>query len=105
VSQLINTLVIFSRKSVNFYFVTEVLYIIKSPFPFSIMLDLTNELDGGKWAKILTSTFFGTSDPITGRINDGRWKGAEVPRMTSDFLAKEGIDENTTFFPVEEEMW
>jgi hypothetical protein len=69
------------------------------------MLGLTNELDGGRWTEILTSKFFGSNDPITGKIIDGRWEGALVPRMTSDFMVKEGVDEFSTFFPEEEELW
>jgi hypothetical protein len=82
-----------------------VLSILISHLSSSIILDLSNELDGGSWNEILTSKFFGNNDPITGKIVDGRWANVEIPRMTSDFMVKEGIDENSTFFPTEETAW
>jgi hypothetical protein len=66
---------------------------------------LSNQLDGGSWTEILTSKFFGSSDPITGRIVDGRWENATTPYLTTEYFAAEGIDANHTFFPDEEKEW
>ena len=47
--------------------------------------------DGGNYTKLMTDLWFGSSDPVTGQIQDGRWAGAEVPRITTEMLKKEGI--------------
>ena len=66
---------------------------------------MSNQLDGGSWTEILTSKFFGSSDPYTGRITDGRWANAVVPYVTHDFLVEEGIDPDLTFFKADEVAW
>ena len=74
---------------------------------FSSLLhsDLSNQLDGGSWTELLTAKYFGLSDPYSGKILDGRWANTEVPYMTPDFLAEEGVDPDHTFFPKEEGEW
>ena len=52
-----------------------------------------------------TETYFGKSDPVSGKIVDGRWADAALPRLTSEFFYNELIDESTTFFPNEETAW
>ena len=70
-----------------------------------MLLGLSHQLDGGSWTQILTSKYLGTSDPITGRIINGRWENASVPYMTDEFMLEEGIDKTTTFFPSENAEW
>ena len=70
-----------------------------------ILAGVSHQLDGGAWTEILTSKYLGTSDPITGRIIDGRWENASVPHMTDEFMLEEGIDKTTTFFPTENAEW
>ena len=74
-------------------------------YPISYLLDLQTQLDGGSWTDILTSKFFGSSDPDTGRILDGRWQDTAVPTITLDFLIEEGIDPELTFFRADEVAW
>lgn len=66
---------------------------------------LGNELDGGGWTDLLSSKYFGANDPLTGRITDGRWAMTPVPKVTPEFFADHGIDETSTFFPLEEKIW
>ena len=33
-----------------------------------VVVDLSNQLDGGAWTEILTSLWFGSNDPATGQI-------------------------------------
>ena len=92
------------------YFSTKHLILTKSfrPnlfYPFYNSLDLSNQLDGGSWTEILTSKYFGSSDPETGRITDGRWANVAVPYVTHDFLVEEGIDPDVTFFKADEVAW
>ena len=70
-----------------------------------LVADLNNQFDTGSWTTILTATFFGASDPITGRILDGRWANASVPMMTPEFFLEEGININKTFFAQDELRW
>jgi hypothetical protein len=67
--------------------------------------DLENQFDGGLWTVMMSDKYFGSSDPITGRILDGRWKDQKVPFVDEAFFAQHGIDPTTTFFPEEEEAW
>jgi hypothetical protein len=67
--------------------------------------DLSNQLDGGAWTEILSSTWFGTSDPYTGRILDGRWESSPVPTINGAFLAVHDIDKSSTYFPDEQVEW
>ena len=67
--------------------------------------DLINQMDGGAWTSMLTAKFFGTSDPISGRIVNSRWADLKVPYITEAFYKDEGIDPNHTFFPKEEDEW
>jgi hypothetical protein len=60
---------------------------------------LANTADGGSWLFYTTSQWFGSNDPATGRILDGRWAGTKVPRVSSSFYAAQGIQENETFWP------
>ena len=64
-----------------------------------------NQVEGNSWNEILSSKYFGASDPITGRILDGRWMNLSVPYMTAEFFDEEGIDNTHTFFPYEENGW
>jgi hypothetical protein len=66
------------------------------------LLDQTATLDGGKWTSLMTADYFGSNDPITGRILDGRWANITVPYVTNEFLEKEGVSTTSTFFPSEE---
>lgn len=70
-----------------------------------LVADLNDQFDTGNWTTLLTSTFFGASDPISGRILDGRWINASVPMMTPEFFIKEGIDINKTFFEADDTRW
>ena len=69
------------------------------------LTDLQHQLDGGSWTEILSSKFFGSSDPISGRIIDGRWQNTSTPYVTLDFLDQEGIDPDATFFRADEVAW
>jgi hypothetical protein len=66
---------------------------------------LKNQLDGGSWTEVLTDKFFGSNDPLTGKIINGRWADVVVPYMDDAFFAREGIDTSKTFFPTEEPAW
>ena len=66
---------------------------------------MSNQLDGGSWTEILTSKFFGSSDPFTGKIIDGRWANLLIPSVTKNFLINEGIDPDRTFFVGDEVAW
>ena len=63
---------------------------------------VSNQLDGGSWTSVLSSSYFGASDPYTGEILNGRWKGLATPLATVEFYASHGIPLNETFFPEEE---
>lgn len=54
---------------------------------------------------MLTAKFFGTSDPISGKIVNSRWANLQIPYMTEAFYKDEGIDPTHTFFPKEEDEW
>jgi hypothetical protein len=73
--------------------------------PFGNALDIENQYDGGHWTEMLSDKYFGSSDPMTGRILDGRWKDQTVPFLDEAFLQKQGVDPYTTFFPYEEDWW
>lgn len=60
---------------------------------------LANTVDGGSWLFYTTAKWFGSNDPITGRILDGRWADTKIPRVSSSFYVSEGIPENETFWP------
>lgn len=62
-------------------------------------------MDGGSWTEIFTSKYFGSNDPFTGEILDGRWANLEVPTLTSDFMNNHGIPVDTIFFPDQNEPW
>lgn len=64
---------------------------------------LENQMDGGAWTEILSEKFFGTNDPYSGKIINGRWSETLVPRMDADFYAREGINRDASFFPSEQE--
>ena len=64
-----------------------------------------NQLDGGSWADLMSDDYFGSSNPSTGEIMDGRWKGLEVPFIDATFYENEGIPTDSTFFPDEEWEW
>lgn len=66
---------------------------------------IDNQLDGGAWTEIMTEKFFGSNDPLTGKILDGRWANSAVPYMDEAFFVKEGLQNKLTFFPEEEEIW
>ena len=88
------------------YFSSCPLHFPRYLFSFLFLLDLhLAEVDDGSWTEILTSKFFGSSDPITGKVRDGRWGNTSIPYITDAFLAEEGIDPDHTFFPTEETHW
>jgi hypothetical protein len=63
---------------------------------------LDNQLDGGAWTEMLTSKYFGANDPYSGHIIDGRWANTEMPAVTDQFYADNGIDsDGEAFFPGE----
>jgi hypothetical protein len=69
------------------------------------MIDMGDQMDGGSWTELLSSKYFGLSDPYTGRIIDGRWENTSIPYMTAEFYTEEGIDRDQTFFPAENAQW
>lgn len=71
----------------------------------SYMNHVTNQLDGGKWSRITSDEFFGSSDPHTGRIINSRWENATLPQLTGDFFYNEEIDSDVTFFPEDDDLW
>ncbi len=68
-------------------------------------VDLGNQFDTGNWTEVLTSSFFGASDPRSGRILDGRWKDLQVPALNDSFYRDHGVSQDETFFPEEEKAW
>jgi len=57
-----------------------------------------NATDGGAYTAVFTKDWFGTSDPISGDVINGRWSEAEVAITgADDFYENEGIPE-TKFF-------
>ena len=64
-----------------------------------------NQMDGGSWAELMTSDYFGSSNPLTGEIMDGRWAGVEVPFIDDTFYDREMVSKEATFFPDEEWEW
>lgn len=64
---------------------------------------LVNQLDGGRWTELLTDKWFGSNDPASGEIIDGRWAHAVVPRVDAQFFADHSIDADVTWFPQERE--
>ena len=62
-------------------------------------------MDGGNWTEILSSKYFGSNDPYSGIILDGRWAGSFVPTLDDSFFETEEIDQQTTFFPDEQASW
>ena len=66
---------------------------------------LSNTADGGKWLEFMTSVWFGSNDPNTGKIVDGRWADVKVPRVSSAFYKAQGIDEAEPFWPQNKEKW
>lgn len=71
----------------------------------SFLSHISNQLDGGRWTRLLSDEFFGNNDPITGRITNSRWVNATLPRLTSEFFQSEDIPTDQTFFPEEDEKW
>jgi hypothetical protein len=49
-----------------------------------------DEMDGGNWTELLSSKWFGSNDPYTGQIIDGRWANLHIPFMDSEFYINEG---------------
>jgi hypothetical protein len=70
-----------------------------------VFTDVENQLDGGIWTELLTEKWFGSSDPYTGEILDGRWAHSPVPRLDGDFFQAHGIEKSTTYFPDEQAEW
>eukprot|EP00401_Gymnodinium_catenatum_P082213 CAMPEP_0117609014 /NCGR_PEP_ID=MMETSP0784-20121206/81102_1 /TAXON_ID=39447 /ORGANISM="" /LENGTH=123 /DNA_ID=CAMNT_0005412299 /DNA_START=209 /DNA_END=576 /DNA_ORIENTATION=+ len=60
---------------------------------------MSDTLDGGNWTELMTSKWFGSNDPYTGEILDGRWAAAKIPRMDSTFFEEHEIDPHQSFFP------
>jgi len=66
---------------------------------------MANPLDGGNWTEIMTEKYFGSNDPWTGAIRDGRWAYTPVPVIDQAFLDSETIGRDEHFFPDEKELW
>jgi hypothetical protein len=66
---------------------------------------IVNQLDNGAWTNLLTADFFGSSDPLTGRILDGRWENQSVPFVDEDFYTNHGVSAEKNFFPYEASAW
>ena len=66
---------------------------------------MSNPLDGGNWTDIMTEKYFGSNDPWTGAIRDGRWAYTPVPVVDAGFLEAETIGADQHFFPDEQELW
>ena len=66
---------------------------------------MENQIDGGTWTELMTEKWFGSNDPYTGEIVDGRWAGTPIPRVSRDFYLSHGVDPDKTFYPQEEELW
>lgn len=63
---------------------------------------MENQLDGGTWTELLTDKWFGSNDPYSGEILDGRWASAQVPRVDTTFYEIHGGNRSGTWFPNEE---
>lgn len=63
---------------------------------------MENQLDGGAWTELLTDKWFGSNDPYSGTILDGRWAYAQVPRLDSQFFDNHGGNRSGSWFPYEE---
>ena len=48
---------------------------------------------------IMSATYFGASDPVTGEILDGRWAHTAIPLMNKKFFKYEVIDTGTHSLP------
>lgn len=59
---------------------------------------LMNQLDGGTWTEMMTDKWFGSNDPYSGKIIDGRWKDIVLPTMDDDFYIRHGVPKDTPFF-------
>jgi hypothetical protein len=72
-----------------------------------VCVDLSNQNDGGTWTEILTSKWFGSNDPSTGRILDGRWANMSIPVVNDQFYQEHGVDKDQVWFPftAEEQAW
>jgi hypothetical protein len=66
---------------------------------------LKDQLDYGAWTPLLSSTWFGSSDPVTGRILDGRWENASVPVQNDQFYTDHAIGHDQLWFPDDEDSW
>ena len=66
---------------------------------------LSNTADGGKWLFATTKDWFGSNDPNTGHIIDGRWAGMKVPRVSAAFYEAQGIDQAEPFWPQQRDKW
>lgn len=53
----------------------------------------------------MTDKWFGSNDPITGRIIDGRWVNITVPYLDDDFYEDEEVSTSASFFPDESSSW
>ena len=66
---------------------------------------MSNANDGGAWLEFLTAKWFGTNDPNTGQIIDGRWANIKVPRVSSAFYETHGIPEDEPFWESFKDGW
>lgn len=64
-----------------------------------------DQMDGGTWTELMTSKYFGQSDPITGEIVNGRWAHTRAPRVNQDFFRDHGISPTQLFFPDDAHLW
>eukprot|EP01035_Chromulina_nebulosa_P020437 gene20437-26519_t len=64
-----------------------------------------NQLDGGTWSEMFTEKYFGSNDPYTGKITNGRWADFTLPYLTKEFLISEDIDPDKTLFSHEQKKW
>ena len=62
-------------------------------------------MDGGAWTELMTEEWFGSNDPYTGTVRDGRWAYTKIPYLNGNFFYDEMIDPENTFFPAEQEAW
>ena len=59
---------------------------------------MNDPTDGGTYTDLFTSKWFGSSDPLTGKIIDGRWSGLKVQKANTAFYQEQGIDTTKSFW-------
>jgi hypothetical protein len=66
---------------------------------------LSNQQDGGNWTTLMTESWFGLTNSITGSLKNGRFAEVSVPYLTTEFMLNHGINISSSFFPSEESEW